>query len=55
VTNTNFHQLKQLYAENGLETFRAKSVNICLVAISLQPYCIESCQDQCFWQVLNFI
>jgi len=35
------HQLKQFCAENWLEAFRAKSVVICLMAIYLQPNCIE--------------
>jgi len=38
-------QLKQFWAENDLETFRAKSVEICLMAMYLQPKCIEYCQD----------
>ena len=31
------HQLKQFCAENGLETLRAKSFEICLMPIYLQP------------------
>jgi len=49
------HQLKQFCAEYGLETFRAKSVEICLIANHLQPKCIENCQNQDFWQVMKFI
>jgi len=30
--NRDLHQLKLYCAENGLETFRAKSVEICLTA-----------------------
>jgi len=45
----------QFCAENGLETFRAKCVEICLMAIYLQPNCIENCQGQDFWQVMKFI
>jgi len=51
------HQLKQFCAENGLETFRAKSVEICLIAIYLQPNCIKNCQDQDFvkwWNSYNY-
>jgi len=32
-------------AENGLETFRGTSDEICLMAIYLQPNCIEICQE----------
>jgi len=32
-------------AENGLETFRATSDNICLMSIYPQPNCIEICQE----------
>jgi hypothetical protein len=32
-------------AENGLETFRATSDKICLMAISPLPNCIEICQE----------
>jgi len=32
VTKTRLHQLKQFCAENVFETFRAKSVEICLTA-----------------------
>jgi len=39
---------KLLCAEYGLEKFRARSVEICLMAIYLQPNCIEYCQDQDF-------
>jgi len=39
------HQLKQFGAENGLETFRSKSDEICLMAIYLKPNYIEN-QDQ---------
>ena len=49
------HLLKQFCAENGLETFRAKCVEICLMAIYLQPNCIENFQGQVFWQVMKFI
>jgi hypothetical protein len=41
-------QLKQFCAENGFETFRAKSFEICLMANYLQPNCIEYCQHQDF-------
>jgi len=37
----NLHQLKEFCAENGLEAFRAKIVEICLMAIYLQPNCIK--------------
>jgi len=37
---------KQFCAEYGLEKFRARSVEICLMAIYQQPNCIEYCQDQ---------
>jgi len=48
VTCTNF-------PENGLETFRAKSVEISLMTIYLQPHCIEYSRGQEFWQVMRFI
>jgi len=51
------HQLKKFCAENGLETFRAKSVEIGLMAICLQPNCIQNCQDQTFdkwWNLYNY-
>jgi len=41
-------QIKQFCAENGFETFRAKSVEICLMSIYLQPNCIQYCRDQGF-------
>jgi len=50
-----FHQLKQFCAENCLEMFRAKCVEIWLMAVFLQSNCIENCQDQDFWQVMKFI
>jgi len=40
--------LKQFCAEYGLETFRTRSVETCLMAIYLQPNYIEYCQDQDF-------
>jgi len=49
------HQLKQFCAENGFETFRAKSVEICFNDY-LQPNCIVNCQDQDFdkwWNQYN--
>jgi len=49
-------ELKQFCGESGFETFRAKSVEICLMAIYLQPNCIENCQDQDFdkcWNLYN--
>jgi len=49
------HQLKQFCGENGLETFRAKNVEICWKAIYLQTNCLENCQDQDFWKVIKFI
>ena len=49
----NLHQLKQFCAESGLETFRAKSVEICLMAIYLRPNCLENCQDQDFGKWWN--
>jgi len=43
------NQLKQfvyiICTENGLETFRATSDEFCLMAIYLQPNCIEICQE----------
>jgi len=42
-------------AENGVETFRAKCVEICFMAIYLQPHCIENSQCQDFSQVTKFI
>jgi len=48
VTKTYLAQLKQFCAESGSETFRAESVEICLMAMYLQPNCIENCQDQDF-------
>jgi len=51
------HQLKQFCALNGFETFRAKSVEICLMAIYLQPNHIEYCQYQDFdkwWNSYNY-
>jgi len=50
-----FHQLKQFCAENCLETFRAKSIDIWLMIVFLQSNCIENCHDQNFWQVMKFI
>jgi len=52
---SDLHQLKQFCAEYGLETFRAKNVEMCLMAIYLQPKCIENFLDQDFWQVMIFI
>jgi len=49
-------KLKQFCAEYGLETFRARSVEICVMAIYLQPNCKEYCQDQDFdkwWNSYN--
>jgi len=40
--------MKQICAERGFETLRAKSVEICLMAIYLQRNCIKNCQDQDF-------
>jgi len=39
------HELKELCAEYGLKTLRSKHFEICLMAIYLQPNCIEYCQD----------
>jgi len=47
------HHLKHFCAEYGLETFRAKSVEICLMTIYLHPKCIENCQEQDFDKCLN--
>jgi len=41
-------QLKQICAENGLETFRAKSLEICLMAIYLQTNGLQNCKHQDF-------
>jgi len=43
-----FTKLKQFCAEYGLETFRARIGEICLMAIYLEPNFIEYCQDQDF-------
>jgi len=51
------NKLKQFCAESGLETFRPKSIEIYLMAIYLQPKCIENCQDQDFgkwWNSYNY-
>jgi hypothetical protein len=53
--NRDLNQLKQFCAEYVIETFPAKSFEICLMAIYLQPKPIENCQDQDFWQVMKFI
>ena len=53
--NRDLHQLKKFYAENCLETFRAKSFEIALMAVILQPNCIDICHNQDFWQVMKFI
>jgi len=42
-------------AENGLETCRAKSVEISLMAIYLLPQCIHNNQGQDFLQVMKCI
>jgi len=47
------HQLKQFCVENGLATVRAKSVETCLMAIYLEPNCIQNCQDQGFRQAMK--
>jgi len=52
-----YTKLKQFCAEYGLETFPARSVEICLKAIYLQPNRIEYCQDQDFdnwWNSYNY-
>jgi len=51
------HQLKQFCAESGLEMFRAKSVEICLMGIYLQPNGLQNCQDQDlgkWWNSYNY-
>jgi len=49
VTNIDLHQLKQfvyiICDENGLETFRATNDEFRLMAIYIQPNCIEICQE----------
>jgi len=55
--NVTCTKLKQFWAEYGLDTFRARSVEISLRAIYLQPKCIEYCQDQNFdnwWISYNY-
>jgi len=58
VTKTSLHQLKELCAESGLETYRAKCLEICLMAIYLQPNCTDHCQHQVFgkwWNSFNYV
>jgi len=48
------HQLKQFCAESGLETYRAKCLEICLTAI----YLLETAQIMSLsrlWQVMKFV